>query len=262
MIEFENRENAFVVFRLNRKGFPAHVHSDLELTVCIEEGLQASCDFQTRTLRPGDAMLAFPYDVHAYQPTACGAGISMIVNPDVVPRFLSRLNSGRYENFVLNQDPALISVAKALYAEAKGQHCTDVMVGYLYILLGLVFRELPRRAAADPITSRDSFAQILAYLSEHFTEPISLTELAEKFGVNHSHLSRTFSAKLSCGYLDYLHQLRVERAKNLLAQTQDKVSDIAFQCGFSDQRSFNRVFRQLTQLTPREYREHRIKAGP
>ena len=48
--------------------------------------------------------------------------------------------------------------------------------------------------------------------------------------------------------------LRVEHAKNLLRSTDLKINDVIFESGFSDQKTFNRVFKELVNMTPKEYR--------
>jgi transcriptional regulator GlxA family with amidase domain len=58
--------------------------------------------------------------------------------------------------------------------------------------------------------------------------------------------------------LTYLHTLRVEHAKNLLRQSSRSILEIAYESGFSDQRTFNRVFKQHTDRTPKEYRRQHL----
>lgn len=255
MILYETKTKPIEITTMDHHSFMPHVHSALELIICVAGELKTTCCQRTETLRPGDAMIAFSHELHAYHQTSGGAGVMMIVSPNLLPQFSARLKARKYENYYLAQDRELIQLANAIYREARSRSSDDILLGYLYVIAGIILRDMPYCPVTKQIASQDSFTQVLEYLSAHYTEPLSLEALAQKFGVNHAYLSRTFGAKLSCGYLNYVHQLRIEHAKNLLSRTQDKVSDIAFACGFTDQRSFNRVFKKLVNMTPRQYRE-------
>ena len=254
MILYEVKTKPIEIRMMGHSSFMPHVHSALELIICTAGELKASCCQCTEILRPGDAMVAFSHEIHAYHDTAGGSGTMLIINPSVLTLFTSRLQTRKYENFLLTGNPKLLRLAEEIYREAVGGAGTDVLTGYLYILLGIILQDLPHRPVTEQIASQDTFTQILEYLSTHYTEALTLDSLAQHFGIHPAHLSRTFAAKLSCGYLEYLHQLRIEHARKMLAETRRNISDIAFESGFSDQRSFNRVFKKRTGLTPREYR--------
>lgn len=258
MILYEIKKNPIEIRIMGHNGFMPHVHNALELIICTTGELKASCCQRTETLHPGDAMIAFSHEIHAYHETAGGSGTMLIINPSVLTLFTARLQTRKYENFLLNRNSRLLRLATEIYREAADGAGTDVLTGYLYILLGIILQDLPYRPVTEQLASQDTFTQILEYLSAHYTEQLTLDSLAQHFGINPAHLSRTFAAKLSCGYLEYLHQLRIEHARKMLAETRRNIADIAFESGFSDQRSFNRVFKKLTGLTPREYRSQNV----
>ena len=255
MILYENKQKPIEIDMMDHHSFVPHVHNALEIVICVEGVLKTSCCSRTELLRPGDAMIAFSHELHAYHESAGGKGVILIVSPGMLSGFAARLSARRYENFRLAGDTRLIRLAYDSH-QAFTEGCgSDILTGYLYLILGTILQDLPYKTVSEPVSDQDTFTKVLEYLSAHYTEQLSLKMLAQQFGVDHSHLSRTFVAKLSCGYLDYLHQLRMEHAKTLLSQTGDKIYDIAFQCGFTDQRSFNRVFKKRIGITPREYRQ-------
>ena len=260
MILYETKQNPIEIQLMNHYGFVPHVHNALEIIICVEGVLKTTCGRRTELLHPGDAMIAFSHELHAYHESAGGKGIMLIINPEMLSGFAARLNTRKYENFRPTGDSKLIRLAADSYQAFSNGCSSDILTGYLYLILGTILQDLPYKTVSEPATSQDTLTKVLEYLSTHYTEQLSLKVVAQRFGVDHSHLSRMFAAKLSCGYLDYLHQLRVEHAKTLLSQTGDKICDIAFQCGFADQRSFNRVFRKWAGVTPREYRKPQVKA--
>lgn len=261
MILYETKQQPIEICTMNHHSFVPHVHNALEIVICIDGVLKTSCCRRTELLYPGDAMVAFSHELHAYHETAGGMGIMLIVSPGMLSAFSARLNTRKYVNFRLARDTELIRLATESH-HAFTQGCnSDILTGYLYLLLGTILQDLPYRPVSDPFSSQDTFTKVLEYLSDHYTEPLSLESLAQKFGINHSHLSRAFASKLSCGYLDYLHQLRIEHAKVQLCETQDRIYNIAFECGFADQRSFNRVFKKWAGVTPREYRQLATQSG-
>jgi len=60
---------------------------------------------------------------------------------------------------------------------------------------------------------------------------------------------------MGCGFNEYVNKLRVEKAKNLLVQSKLSILDVALECGFDNQRSFDRVFLKFQRSTPSKYKK-------
>lgn len=239
--------------------FPPHVHQNLEIMICTEGEYRVSCQFKEACLHRGDVMIAFPHDVHAYSDRSAAKGIIIIVSPDLFPFLQHEIASRRYENFLLDGNETLITIAHALLDEYRSDSNKTIMIGQLYILLGTILKSLPYKEISASIDA-SHFSKILRYISENYTQKLSLRSVSECFGISACHLSRIFAEHLECTFLSYLHTLRVEHAKNLLRHSSSSILEIAYESGFSDQRTFNRVFKERTALTPKEYRKQKQKA--
>ncbi|WP_292935199.1 helix-turn-helix domain-containing protein [Noviherbaspirillum sp.] len=103
-------------------------------------------------------------------------------------------------------------------------------------------------------TSDSPVYRATQWLSTHIDEPYRLAALAEAAATSERTLLRHFQEVTGMSPLDYLHKLRVERAKMLLEVTLQTVHTIALACGYSDAASFRRLFRAETGMTPHAYR--------
>lgn len=259
MIMHEKRTENIHVGKILNRDFVPHAHHNIELVICIKGTFSLTCRDRFVSLMPGDVMIAFPHDIHSYTKKGEGQAILIIANPSFLPRFMRYFENKFYENYVLLQDKEMITLSKMLLQEFESDASEGVMVGYMYVLLGKIFKTLPK-ISNHRMMDTSTFAKVVEYLSENYTRPISLQGLAHQFGIDPCHLSRSFTAKLSCSFLRYLHELRVECAQGFLQNYPEKnITAIAFESGFSDLRTFNRVFKQITGQTPREYRtEHTV----
>lgn len=102
---------------------------------------------------------------------------------------------------------------------------------------------------ADPIVT-----EVMAALSERFNEPMRLDELAAWAGFSPQHLNRKFRRQLGVTPLQYLTQLRMQRAAALLAEGRLTVQAIAERVGYSDPYYFSRLFKQHRGQSPAQYR--------
>lgn len=98
--------------------------------------------------------------------------------------------------------------------------------------------------------------QVLDYIDAHLEGEIKLEDLARLPEMSQFHFSRLFKQSLGISPHQYLIQQRVERAKQLLQQTERSIADIALECGFNSHSHLGRRFRQLTGMTPKAYRTH------
>jgi AraC-like DNA-binding protein len=115
----------------------------------------------------------------------------------------------------------------------------------------------------DAIDSRalQRIAESLSHLEIHFASPALLDELAHQAGMSKRSFLRAFRAATGRTPIDYLIQLRINRAATLLRNSQDPITEIAFRAGFNDSNYFSRQFRKLTGVSPRAYRHQHLQLG-
>lgn len=92
------------------------------------------------------------------------------------------------------------------------------------------------------------------YIAEHYSENLTLGEVAEHVGISGGYLSTLFMQCLGKGFVDYLNEVRIERACCYLEQNYLKNYEIAYKVGFHDEKYFTKVFKKIKGMTPKEYR--------
>lgn len=110
-------------------------------------------------------------------------------------------------------------------------------------------------------TDGRTISSITRYLQEHLSEEISLSVLAEEFHLNPQYISQLFKSEIGVGFLTYLTNMRLEKAKKLLVSTALSVAEIAEQCGYSDYRVFTKVFKKTEGITPSQFRRDFLGKG-
>lgn len=97
-------------------------------------------------------------------------------------------------------------------------------------------------------------SSIMRYMQEHLSEEISLSVLADVFHLNPQYISQLFKNEIGVGFLAYLTNIRIEKAKKLLLSTSLSVTEIAEHTGYSDYRVFTKVFKKTEGITPSQFR--------
>lgn len=95
---------------------------------------------------------------------------------------------------------------------------------------------------------------ITRYLQEHLSGELSLSVLAGHFHLNAQYISQLFKNEIGVGFLTYLTNIRMEKAKKLLVSTSLSVTEIAGQVGYGDYRVFTKTFKKSEGITPSQYR--------
>ncbi len=96
---------------------------------------------------------------------------------------------------------------------------------------------------------------ITSYIHAHYSEDLSLEQIASDFYISSFYLSHKFKDVTGFTLTDYIHMTRVRNVQTLLLNTKDPITEIAGQCGFQSFSQFNRVFRKLVGMSPSEYRK-------
>ncbi len=101
----------------------------------------------------------------------------------------------------------------------------------------------------------------LEYIDVHYAEDISLETLSRQFFFNPSYFSIYFKKYTKLKLSDYLPAVRINKAKELLINTDQKIYEIANRVGYRDSRYFNQIFKKLNHVTPAEYRKYHSIQG-
>lgn len=202
---------------------------------------------------------------------------------------LTDMLKGRYAFFYCNtaveysrHNKELLELLENLTAVyAQGEKQTDSLImGCLFRILDLLVEhyqitgrdagESAYRARTIDIQNNESDAadrglpgseedaympEIMQYIFRQFHERVSLTDLAKQLFVSTSTLSRVFKKNMGIYFADYVMQLRVREASVLLRDTDDSLTQIAVQMGFSGSSAFSRAFKKEMGEAPGQYRE-------
>ncbi|UKS30887.1 response regulator [Paenibacillus sp. HWE-109] len=107
------------------------------------------------------------------------------------------------------------------------------------------------------LPNADNFRQIEAYIQSRYAEDISLSKLAALLHMSEAHFSRLFRKRVGTSFIDYVTQIRMEQAKQLLGLPDARINEVSVSVGYQDARYFSQIFRKYTGKTPTEFRNGR-----
>lgn len=99
------------------------------------------------------------------------------------------------------------------------------------------------------------FKKIIQHINQNFYKEISILSLSQDFSINPNYISQLFRKEVGMTFTDYITNLRMDYAKELLHKTQYSQGEIASKCGYTDYFYFIRVFKKITGLTPGQFRQ-------
>ena len=130
------------------------------------------------------------------------------------------------------------------------------------MILGTILERLsPSEEKARPTASTGFSAEILIYISNHFQEKLTLTDVAREFGYHPAYLSRSFRETFGISFVQYLTMLRLREAVLLLRDRSKSVTECVFESGFGSMRIFYSAFGGEFGCTPKEYLAAEEKKG-
>ena len=150
-------------------------------------------------------------------------------------------------------------VSRLLTTFTNNSKSKDVLVDLM--IKELIVRLLQTKAKQTILTgttdlfNNNRIAHIVKYIREHLTEQITVDKLAGKACMSASHFYKIFKDTLGESPIDYINFERIKLAKKMMANTNKKLSEIAFLAGFNNVSYFNRQFKKLEMISPSQYRK-------
>ena len=160
-----------------------------------------------------------------------------------------------YRDFSYAQEAIRLGVTRFLLKPSK----LDEIIEALSAMTDRL-RALPAGESDDPAGSQQAghylVRRALAYMQQHYTEKLILSEVADACYVSQWHLSKLLNRYAGKSFNDILNTLRIEEAKRLLSDPSLRIGDIGEMVGYADPAHFAKVFKKLTDMSANEYRSH------
>jgi AraC family transcriptional regulator len=183
------------------------------------------------------------------------ASVVRIFSVQLAPQFLQRMRG--YANIPsqpeLIRNHELSAVAQKLYREFVDCDPLSAIAaeGYVLETLALLCRHWRSRESAFPLW----LSTVQDIIHDHFPFIPTLAAMADEVNIHPAHLSRAFRRHFNCTIGEYARRLRAERAQQILAASEDSLSDVAEAVGYSDQSHFSSMFRRHTGFAPGMFRK-------
>lgn len=259
--------------------FPPHWHEQLMLMYVAKGVLMLQCGEQRILVEQGSIAIANPNEMHAgenpgedleYYSLKIDLLLLLGNQPDLKQTMYTELLLKNRLLFVnkISGDDVLLSSMKYLITEFE-----EKKEGYELALRGLVYQILTLllRSYSKPVVNQSELdmqyrrlAQIkpaITYMESRLAEKITLENLSEVTHLSPIHFSRVFKTVSGFPPMEFLNRMRVQKAAQLLVNTDKTIVEIAMETGFNDGNYFSRFFKKCRRETPREFREKYVKSA-
>ena len=251
-VEYENRTEIASIYAGIRLYPTPHLHKEIELIYVVNGYSHAYADRKNEMIKSGDLYITFPNQTHYYETVETGEYIIAIFSPDILFDLKNTLYNNIPKNNVIHNIDK--EIAELLFKALKenGEYKETFLLGIMSQIMALLMpkMELTQRIKTDNTTLQN----ILNYCQQNFTEELSLDKVAEVLHISKYHISHLFNENLDLNFNTYINIIRINKACELLEETNYKTSHISEEVGFGSIRTFNRAFLQLMNITPLQYR--------
>ncbi len=253
-------------------GGSLHIHFEAQILAGVSGILEVSVNSKRTNLRVGDVMIInsrVPHKIKAILPFTSTVAVYIPANELFFTGFQENqaelalaLAQSEDDSIYLRRENEISAEIFSTIIRMNEEHekkdnahalFTD---GYTKILLGLLHRhgiikDLSSRCDSSAIAK---LSPVLDYVTQNISHEITLEEAAKLNGMNREYFCRFFKKSTGITFIDYINFVRISKAQELLISTQENISAISDELGFSSVSYFARVFKNITNITPAYYR--------
>ncbi len=246
-------------FNSGQYNFPSHIHQFPEIVYVSEGELEVTIDGVTELMHAGDFAIIPPFRVHSFFTPELVTRWICVFSADFISPFISRDEFfGNGESCIFHASEGLKSFANEHMIETNElffELTEEIIRTYKSLIFAIYAEYLNKVPRAEKRKYHQALSAILFYISEHYTEEISLHSIGAALNYSAKYVSLCLSEVDEMNLNQLVNSFRADLAKTLLSTTKSKMIDIALECGYANERSFYRAFSRVTGMTPGEYRK-------
>lgn len=254
-VVYENRTKQVEVWAEDYLRPIPHLHKELELIYVVKGESHLFIDNKNMTISDGDLFVCFPNQIHCYESSTHGQYFLFTISPDCCIGIKDLIcDNVPVDNILkLSKDDDILKtlVSSITY---YGPYKETYRAGLINHALAMILQHL---SLSPRIKSNSATLQnIISYCSLNFSRALTLDDMSRELHLSKYHISHLLNNRLGISFTGYINMLRTNNACELLRRTDKSIASISEEVGFGSIRTFNRVFMQIMNITPYDYRKH------
>ena len=244
--------------------FRYHWHERMELILVREGSINVNFGVKELTVHAPSVIILPPCRLHGGYAGENGAMFQTVMfdvatyfnNTPASEMFLHPITAAKVNFEFFSDHKELLQAMEELFSlKGSADPTASLFVSsMIYRLIALLYKYCRTSGIAlAPQNCDKKFEAVLSYVEDHPDGDLSLAHLAQTFGYSPEHLCRKFKSVTGLSTTAYVKLMRLEKSKQLLKDSNQKIGAIAAACGFSDFSYFCRCFKAAYRITPGEY---------
>ena len=230
--------------------FPMHMHHSFEFITILEGNMTVNIGNCRYELRSGEGVLIFPEQIHSLESTD-SKHLLVIFSPDTVSAYYSTHSTEIPKNSKITISPYLVHQLQILDAASS----VIKRKAILYSLCAILDEN------AEYLKKKNDeyglIYSIFDFVEKNYANECSLHAMSRALGYSSSYVSRYFKEITTMSFVSYVNRYKISKACYVLKNSHKSILECACECGYFSLRNFNRNFKNIIGLTPKEYRENR-----
>ena len=228
-----------------------HYHENTHFSHILTGGSIEIGECNTQTQTQGDSMFYNPYMLH--RNTRYKEG-TRIFNLELEPGFYkkNKLDYSSANIFWTSSDAHFkkMMIVKSMSEFFIGDNHSSLSIEQLCVLL---CQQSPVKSKL--VKDRHWSSLLKEFMQENWNKPFTLSDLSDQVQIHPVTISRYFSKYFHCTLGEYARRIKVEKSFALIRNKRYSLTQIAYDCGFTDQSHFSKTFKDITGILPKEYRK-------
>jgi len=276
LVDFQTDSITRIWRNVETRSFKPHWHYSIEVILPVENYYDVLINDKQYRVNPGEIFFIPPRELHELIAPSQGVRFIFLFNVNLLTQLkgfssvqtvlTNPLHITRETHPLIYNDiyQILLDICKEYISENAISELTilSLLIRLFvslydnYIQTTDLFQNVNVNKHQEYVTK---FSSLMEYIDNHYTEDLTLEDMADIIGFSKYHFSRLFKQYTSFTFCDYLKHRRIQAAEVLLEQPEYSITEVALQAGFPSISTFNRIFKEYKNCTPTEYRNMRSK---
>ncbi len=273
---FNDMETDYKVYKVRRnakenKQQPRHVHPYYEIFYLLNGDCTFFIDHNIYKLSRGDLVIVpagtihkstFPTQGYSDRFVVCFRETSLNWIKEVIGEAMVKdcLQTGIISIPEKRRDYVEAIINKMIF-ENEGQDILSpafIRTSLIELLLFIIrCQKFEQNVVKEIDVDNKLIQEVATYIYNNYSKRLSLDDMAEKFHISKSYLSKKFKHVTGFGFKEYIVNIRIKNACKMLLDTDMTITDIAFECGFNDSNYFGDAFKHIKGISPYKYRKNK-----